>query len=237
VFGGVGLGVRDGFGLLATALADVQHHIHRRHQPDEHERCPGQRLPDDIERTRERIAEQHAAGSPDQAAGHVPGDEGAVTHARHSRHRRDEGPEDRGQSAEQDGLTAMSMDESVDCGPPVLADPDTDPRATQARSELLAELEADAVAGHGADEGDGDHQWQVEVAALAEHPGDEQGGLAGQHHADENRCLGEAQAARDEVHPGADRIRDRLGQVLEHPGIVARSQRCRLPLLRCWPCD
>jgi hypothetical protein len=90
-----------------------------------------------------------------------------------------------------------------------------------------AELVADRVAGDRADDGDDDHdpEVQVSVLAVAEHAGYEQRRLTGQHHAKEDRRLGEREPAGDQVEPEADRVTDGAHDVLEHRLMVPRARR------------
>ncbi len=62
---------------------------------------------------------------------------------------------------------------------------------------------------------------RLRTPSLAEDAGDQQRGLAGQHHADQDRGLGERQRAGDQIQPAADGVADVLDDAFEHLSIVA----------------
>ena len=119
------------------------------------------------------------------------------------------------------------MQEALGDGPPVVTDPLAEAGGLQARAAEAAAgssgLEEPPERGAEAD-GDGDgapateadredqHRGEAGTAALGQHPTEDQGGLAGDHEAEEDRCLEEGQQEDGQVeHP----VRDAVERVLD----------------------
>src|SRR4051794_2893019 len=133
---------------------------------------------------------ERAAHAPHDPARRVVEEEAAVAHPAQAGQARGDRPEESGEAAEEDGGGTAAVQEGPGLVDPVVV-PAEQPCPEQPRTEALADLVADRVAddrgGHH-DHGQGDDR---QPAGRGDEPGEQHGGLAGEHEAEEHRRLTE----------------------------------------------